>query len=878
MIQKTLTNVAQKWNSVSQRLIENIEVELPRSDDIIDDCLEGRSFDKAALAPSDAIDIKIISPLISNSVPLMQYGPCGQQGRGVMVSANATNSSDSILRDWINHKFGVFLEDVNDLQNQSKFENVSRQHLLCHGKSVQEVIHELTGHNTTRAYVPPSFTYLLKPKKRAYVLAVQRSFPETPSTSSQKSITWEVVQSALLPFVSALPTGQKLAIVTFDQKSAEVNLPLTRLTDDNRVLLHAALPRRPVPNDHLSMEACHECGIDVIESLDVEKEEELVVIWVVRSGKLNPSMNLPGHKAVVVGLDRSLDRSWSTQPWPVYVLGQCEQAQACQRGLVSHLMHSINVQHFWHASDLQGRATGTIEIPSNAGELTVVVTTTNERDIAWLRLTSPTGQAYLFPLYSHNMALLHLGRDKMENGLWQYDVRMYDDVNSFHMDVFVGQDDGGSNPVEAWADAKLNQLGHPRISLFAASFRPHQLPSSVQAIVSRPGHRGKDLPPVILELKDSGTGYPDIRAKDGIYSAYFTELSPEEGFYHLSVEATYPDGQIQRNIAPSFFVPQMSSSFYVRQEEGSKLLISDVFPPNRITDLAVVENDEEEDDSQLLVTFNWTAPGGDFDHAGSSAFRYEIRCATSGEALLEKSYAEQSISVHSSLIPMPLPAGSQQRCTVGVPWHNQAFFYAVVAIDAAGNRGLISNVVSIYVKESKQTVDAPAFDQVELDPTGKTFAKAQPQYADTKSLAIWVPVGAILGVLLISGIIIMAYRHGWRHAACITREYVCDEKATNTTGVSTADVNDLEDVISVKSYPETIDTWSSSFVSTQLSGTSTGDSAAAIEPRVHIMEDFSVYRDLSIISSDVPSEYLKLDYMLSALLAAKQQKKIESLV
>ena len=96
------------------------------------------------------------------------------------------------------------------------------------------------------------------------------------------------------------------------------------------------------------------------------------------------------------------------------------------------------------------------------------------------------------------------------------------------------------------------------------------------------------------------------------------------------------------------------------------------------------------------------------------------------------------------------------------------------------------------------------------------------------------------------------------------------DQETNTTGVSTADVNDLgaADAISIQSYPTT---YSSSFVSSH-------SNLDGIEPRVHIMEDFNVYRDLSTISSDVPSEYLKLDYMLSALLAAKQQKKIESLV
>ena len=51
---------------------------------------------------------------------------------------------------------------------------------------------------------------------------------------------------------------------------------------------------------------------------------------------------------------------------------------------------------------------------------------------------------------------------------------------------------------------------------------------------------------------------------------------------------------------------------------------------------------------------------------------------------------------------------------------------------------------------------------------------------------------------------------------------------------------------------------------------------AAMELGLRIMEDFCVHHNLIVISSDVPSKYLKLDYMLLALLAAKQKKKIES--
>ena len=41
-----------------------------------------------------------------------------------------------------------------------------------------------------------------------------------------------------------------------------------------------------------------------------------------------------------------------------------------------------------------------------------------------------------------------------------------------------------------------------------------------------------------VELADEGTGYPDITAGDGIYSAYFTDLGPEPGYYMVTVRAS----------------------------------------------------------------------------------------------------------------------------------------------------------------------------------------------------------------------------------------------------------------------------------------------------------------------------------------------------
>merc|ERR1719278_2448897 len=58
----------------------------------------------------------------------------------------------------------------------------------------------------------------------------------------------------------------------------------------------------------------------------------------------------------------------------------------------------------------------------------------------------------------------------------------------------------------------------------------------------------------------------------------------------------------------------------------------------------------------------------------------------------------------SSLVPVPEPHGQPQRCTVSVPWPNEVFFYAIVAFDAAGNRGEVSNMVAVFVTEPLTTV------------------------------------------------------------------------------------------------------------------------------------------------------------------------------
>lgn len=63
-------------------------------------------------------------------------------------------------------------------------------------------------------------------------------------------------------------------------------------------------------------------------------------------------------------------------------------------------------------------------------------------------------------------------------------------------------------------------------------------------------------------------------------------------------------------------------------------------------------------------------------------------------------FGTQGIQVHSSLTPTPEEFGIRQSCTVSVPWSNEYFYYAIVAIDNSQNRGKVSNLVSVLIKET----------------------------------------------------------------------------------------------------------------------------------------------------------------------------------
>ncbi len=142
------------------------------------------------------------------------------------------------------------------------------------------------------------------------------------------------------------------------------------------------------------------------------------------------------------------------------------------------------------------------------------------------------------------------------------------------------------------------------------------------------------------------------------------------------------------------------------------------------------------------------------------AASYEIRCHTSRRVLSSlSSFRESGILVHASFTPAPQPRGHKQTCTVGVPWPNEVFYYALVAIDDAENAGQISNIVSLYIPETQATTTTEATSAQSIiatrntDDNALTTEKATGLLQPPRRLYYMVAAAATALVLLAAAVV-----------------------------------------------------------------------------------------------------------------------------
>ena len=278
--------------------------------------------------------------------------------------------------------------------------------------------------------------------------------------------------------------------------------------------------------------------------------------------------------------------------------------------------------------------------------------------------------------------------------------------------------------------------------------------SGATAMVLLYGPGGEQLE---LELHDDGLGYPDITKADGIYSAYIPSYSSLPGYYSLrlvtfdSREGAFVEtGAASQDCCGSLLQPPGSPASpvppYSLVLPGPALYLGpglggDLAPPNRVTDLKIVAKRP----LSLEVELRWTAPGGDWDYG--KAANYDIRCHTNPKALSEEKFQSQGIAVPAQLVPRPETRGSRQTVTVTVPWPNELFFFAIVAVDEGGQRSLVSNLEEVLVVEEASTLPAIQETEEGIEP------RIEENQESGQGLYI---VGGILSGLVVVILIILA--------------------------------------------------------------------------------------------------------------------------
>ena len=634
----------------------------------------------------------------------------------------------------------------------------------------------------------PEFHFQVPARKR-FVVILERS------SAMGLNKRWSLLHAELFRFISSLPHDVELAMVTFG-KTASVILTPTLLTPENREGVYGRIPRRHLEEDT----ACLECAISLAsQTLAGHTSGSLLLITATSAqpsgyDHLVASIRAAGNQVHTIAFEKSVF-------YEARHLGQFGKTFIVHENNHDVMASAVNISDIFtsilgHAGGLQlqkfhqehkisddvNMVSGNFVVEESLRKnLWVQISSPDQDDIEFFELTNPTGKVFQFPKFEHGLVYFRLS-GLQEPGIWSYQAKLFQKVQFARAMVQAlaepSQEDWAH--LETWTSVShegVNALQTPVI-IYARVVRQNSpiLDAEVVATVLRPAGAA----PVSITLRDTGSGYPDITRGDGIYSAYFTQFISEPGFYSVVVSASNKNGEARlprvseaeadaevsccgssmpftftvpttpfyrHALTGSFFVKE-GSQFYLRQGSPHR---NDVYPPSRITDFQLANYL----DNSLYVTLKWSAPGNDYDFG--QAFRYEIRCYTNREALREENFTDMGILVHTSLIPVPEPYGAQQRSTVGIPWPNEVFYYSIVAYDEEGNRGEVSNVISVFAEEKPSTqLPSVGFDSAILDTESYPQHESQPLTAASSDRVIYIISGVVSAILLLVLVVVVA--------------------------------------------------------------------------------------------------------------------------
>ena len=399
----------------------------------------------------------------------------------------------------------------------------------------------------------PTFRYIV-PKQNKYVVLLDRT--SVMGINSR----WVNVKRAFYRFISYLPVGTELSIVTFGSR-ASLNLPPTIVTDQNREGLHGRIPRKVLDNDDFS---CVNCALNASIQNLAGKGGHVILI--------TGSPRRPGYFDQLTEQIRETPISFYPVIYPrtayselvnlavygkQYAVPETENVNPLLNEALLDILKlsgGIQVQKVHHQSmeddlnSLEFGGTFTME-EEILHKMSVTLSIDDEEQVEFFEIINPSGKKHLFSKFEDGMVIFNHPSGFAQAGIWSYHAKLYPSnnkkINKMSVDVIGQRNDEETEPVtltvftnkdHATVDAYNDQL-----IIYAKLSKGASKPvirASLKARVYRPGNNE----PVEIELRDNGLGYPDVTGDDGIYSAYFSDFAGVPGFYSIQVEAHHNDG------------------------------------------------------------------------------------------------------------------------------------------------------------------------------------------------------------------------------------------------------------------------------------------------------------------------------------------------
>lgn len=711
-----------------------------------------------------------------------------------------------------------FLPDVVQFCDQGTHNKYAPtpQNDFCSGLSVWEVMGQhpdFRNRTGTGAVALPVTFRVVRPTSGRFVLVLDISADMNVFVKNNPQMQRiALVEAAAVGFVTdLLPDGSSLGLVAFGS-GVEVLKELTVVNSQTRNGFVNALPRlTQVGRERNTFAALNEA----LRMLSTGERTDGDVI-IVTNGKSD-------HESAYAALEDDLNRRGvrlsvvlfpppqepNRLPYLAAVTGgncySVTEVGAGQRGnssttaqLTNAFRESIAAQYrdpysdpvvvyeMVHASDSEV-IRGTFSLDSSVGKNTVVSLKYYMNIVNFkLQVTSPKGTRFGPDHYKNDLAgraiVLSIADSDASVGMWNYEFRANPlEDQPLTLVVTSRPKDDAPLTLRCWTNAPglgLN-ASDTTVAIFAELRRGSSpvINARVVAVVKRP-QINNTYSDVSVELLDSGSGAPDLTARDGIYSRYFTNYvfpTMRFGFYSVVVTATDNNGRAQ----VVHLGPTLGNGIYPLDPEeapccGSEVSLNsgteptgtfqrvsptpaflvlepppadaDLYPPSKIRDLSV----DFVDPMTGYVTVSWTAPGDDFD--SGQAESYEFRYATDRERLSERLFYSAPKLVES-LTVVPLEAGARQQMTFSTPEERDRIYYlAGRTKDDSGRWSGRSNVASAYVPPAPTTI-APSTPEpsgpATGNPTGPGSSTMTPTEYVSSAELVAIVVGSLAAILLL---------------------------------------------------------------------------------------------------------------------------------